>query len=304
VPAELERCSARSLALGESIDGTASTVATWILLEHPGAWGRDALAGSAVPSAADGRTLRSLGEELRARIVLIRRHGRRPPKDERVCFVSHTGPADPWLRQIPLSSGRDLFDLDLSPLRRGRPPAAGQSDPLPLFVTCTHGRRDPCCAERGRPVARALDREFGLRSWEVSHIGGDRFAGNLVCFPHGMYFGRLDPSSGVEVARAYTSGDVDLDHYRGRSCYPFAVQSAEGFVRRRTGLTGVDDLMLVSALQVEPDVLESTFDGPGGRSFVQRVRRHPADVARVLTCHGTRADRPPVYEPVGELLSG
>src|ERR1051325_5460570 len=235
--------------MGESIDGTASTVATWILLERPGAWGHDALGGSAVPSASNGRTLRAFGEELGARIVLIRRHGRRPPNDERGCFVAHPGPTDPWLRQVHLTSGRDVFDLDLSDIRRGMPPAAGRPDPDPPLVPCTPRRRDPCCAERGRPVARALDREFGPRSWEVSHIGGDRFAGNLVCFPHGMYFGRLDAESGVRTARAYASGWVALAHYRGRSCYPFSVQSAEGFLRRRTGLTGVDDLRLVAAHQ-------------------------------------------------------
>jgi hypothetical protein len=292
------------MAMGEAIDGTASTVATWILLEHPGAWGRDALGGSTVPVAADGRTLQTLGEQVGARIVLIRRHGRHEAKNERVCFVAHTGPDDPWLRQIPLQHGRAVFDLDLSEILRGVPPAAGDPDPEPLFVTCTHGRRDPCCAERGRPVARALDRAIGPRSWEVTHIGGDRFAGNLVCFPHGMYFGRLDAESGVRTARAYAGGRIELDHYRGRSCYAFAVQSAEGFIRRRTGLTGVDDLRLVGATHVEPDVTEAVFEGPNGRTFVKRVRRRPADVARVLTCHGTRAVRPPTYEQVEHSIGG
>ena len=48
--------------------------------------------------------------------------------------------------------------------------------PAPLLLVCTHGRRDACCAQFGRPTAMALARRYGTAVWETTHVGGDRFA--------------------------------------------------------------------------------------------------------------------------------
>ena len=289
-----ERCSTRSLDLRESMAGTASTVANWIMLEHPGPWGRDALATSRFPDDV-GRRLRGLAAALGVRIVLIRRHGRLTPGQGVDCYFVHTGPGKPWLEHARLESAAGLFELDLSPLGRGERPGGGRAEGDPLFLVCTHGRRDPCCSEKGRPLARALTRAFGDRAWETSHIGGDRFAGNLVCFPHGIYFGRLGPEAGVSAAQAYRDGRINLPHYRGRSCYGFAVQAAETFLRNRTGYAGVDDLRLVGTRRPEHGTVVATFAVPGGGTHDVAVRREPADEARRLTCHAAEAVRPPRY---------
>jgi hypothetical protein len=283
--------------LEESMTGTASTVSNWIMLEQPGPWGRDILFTRRLPRQVT-RRLRALSADLGVRIVFIRRHGRHPTPGDLACFVVHTGPDKPWLERTHLGSVADLFQADLSALARGRPPGVGELDPGPLFLVCTHGRRDPCCAERGRPVARVLHDTYGDRAWEVSHIGGDRFAGNVVAFPHGLYIGRLEPDAAVLAARSYEDGRIDLEHYRGRSCYAFAVQAVEAFVRRRAGLTGVDDLVLTGARRTRTDLVEAEFEGPDGNVHRAAVRVRPADRPRVLTCHGTTPARPPVYELV------
>jgi sucrase/ferredoxin-like protein len=298
VPTEAERCSALSERLGEALVGTASTVANWILLEHPGPWGPDALRASRLP-AGSGLRLRMLAAALHVRIVLIRRHRGGSGKRDVRCFLAHTGPDRPWLERLALSGLGDLFDLELSPMASGAAPKAGVPDERPLYVVCTHGRRDPCCAERGRPLARALNHEYGARVWESSHIGGDRFAANLVCFPHGIYLGRLEPEPGIAAAREYERGRIDLEHYRGRSCYAFAVQAAETLIRRREGLTGLDDLRLIRTERPAPDVVTATFEGPGRRMLARSVRVGRAEPARPLTCHGTEPVEPPTYSDLG-----
>ena len=109
---------------------------------------------------------------------------------------------------------------------------------------CTHGRHDACCAERGRPVAAALSAAHPEDTWEVSHIGGDRFAGNLLVLPHGLYYGRLDAPSAIAVAGDHEAGQLDLDHLRGRSGYAMPVQAAEIALRRELGETRNDALRL------------------------------------------------------------
>ena len=103
---------------------------------------------------------------------------------------------------------------------------------------CTNGRHDACCATFGRPLTRVLrQRADGDNVWECSHIGGDRFAANLVILPEGLYFGRCDDSSAEQVLDDYERGEIHLDHYRGRSALGFYEQAADFFVRRELGLT-------------------------------------------------------------------
>ena len=291
---ESERCSVRSERLREPLAATASTVPTWVLLEQPGPWGRFALTDSRLPEGV-GRRLRTLSHDLGVRIVLIRRYGRVAPEEGSQAFLVGTGPGRPWMERLDLSEPVDLLDLELSPMAVGLPPGLGSAETEPVFVVCTHGRRDPCCAERGRPVAQALDGAFGSRAWESSHVGGDRFAANLVAFPHGAYFGRVDPSNAVAVARAYADGRLTLDHYRGRSCFPFAVQAAEIEVRKRLGLEEIDSLGEARWRTVGPGVLDVSIDRAAGATVVLRVRTVEADPARVLTCHGEEEVRPPAY---------
>jgi len=60
-------------------------------------------------------------------------------------------------------------------------------------------------------VAQALAGRFPALAWETTHVGGDRFAANLVILPSGGYYGRLDPEDAVRVAESALRGRIDLD---------------------------------------------------------------------------------------------
>ena len=69
------RCATASRARGDELAGTASTVRSFLLLEHPGPWGRVPLTQSGIDhqvvGAASAWAARSNG-----RVLLIRRPGR------------------------------------------------------------------------------------------------------------------------------------------------------------------------------------------------------------------------------------
>jgi hypothetical protein len=287
------RCSHASQAVDESMFGTASTITNWILLEHPGPWGVKALSHARLPAGLGEHLIRR-ERELRIRVLLIRRHGRGTGA-RRSCFAIHTGPDRPWIERADLRDVGEAADLDLEALGRGASVGLTLHDG-PVFAVCTHGRRDPCCAERGRPLASVLASAFPEETWESTHIGGDRFAGNMIAFPHGFYFGRVDAAEGVDVASGYVAGTVDLEHLRGRSCRPTDVQAAEHFLRDRQALTGVDD---VSVIQVARDGSETSvaFRTPL-RSHRVMVRRERGEEER-LTCHSESTDRAPRFALVG-----
>lgn len=288
------RCCRRSLALDESLHGTASTVRGWLLLEEPGPWGVDALRDSRLDSKVAAE-LDAICRRSRLRALLVRRHGR-STAGARHCFAAWSGPDGGWVEATLFDDPAEVLDLDLDGIVRGDRPGL-RPVTHPLYLVCTQGRHDPCCAELGRPLARTLSEEFPDRTWEVSHIGGDRFAGNLVVLPHGLYFGRVPPDQAVRVATAYARGEIEPAYLRGRSAYGFATQAAECMLRRERGIRGLDDLSLASTRRTG-DETEAVFAARAGGRYVVRVRTGPADPARSLTCHAQHSATPPEHRLV------
>lgn len=282
-------CSARALAAGEPLLGTASRVRSWLLVEQPGRWGHDGLTDSGLDRRV-ATALRDGGQRHGVRVLLIRRRDRSRP-DRRRCFAAYTGVRERRLASFEVTDPAELLDLDLAGLARNRAVGVGEPVVGPLFLVCTHGKRDQCCALYGAPLARALAPLPGEQAWEATHIGGDRFAGNLVAFPHGLYFGRVEPEEAREVARSYAQGRIALHRYRGRSCYSPPVQAAEVFIRREFGPDGLDDLVPVRHIRMPGDVHEVSFRTPDGGVRTVTVRVSRAEPRR-LTCKATHAHRP------------
>ncbi len=281
---EPDRCSLRSEAAGEPLAGTASIIRRWLLLEHAGPWGRDGLLDARLPAGL-GRSLRDLEHRTGARVLLIRRPGGGSGPGV-TCYVVDTETAAIGARR--LSRIEDGARLD--PERDRLEPFAD-----PVVVVCTHGRRDPCCAERGRPLARVTAEAHADLTWESTHVGGDRFAANLVVFPHGLYFGGVLPEHGPQVVDGYRQGRILLDRYRGRSSHPRHVQTAEIALRVELGADGLDAVRL-EAQHRQGDRAVVRFSAPGGAYVVRLGLEHRAPMR--LTCHATQAEAAPVWRPI------
>jgi len=287
------RCASESGLRDDVLAGTASTVRAFLLVEHAGPWGVEALRDARLPDGL-GEALRERAQQTRVRILLARRPGRGRRDDAgTTVLAAYADPHAPRLERGVLADPRAVLDLDLAGLRAGRgsglEPHRG-----PVFAVCTHGRHDACCAERGRPLAAAVAAAHPEATWEVSHIGGDRFAGNLLVLPDGLYYGRLDPASGLGVAAAHTAGQLDLDHLRGRSGFPMPVQAAEVALRRELGETRTDALTLLDRRSTDTDT-DVRF-GVGGASYLVTVRTSAGTDLHRLTCRATRENPIPSYE--------
>jgi hypothetical protein len=281
------RCSTSSLGRDEPLAGTASTFRRFLFVEFAGPWGVDALRDSRLPTDI-GLALKRRCREFGIRPALIRRHGRPASTGRLRVFAAYADPHLPWMESVELDHAGAVLDLDLEALAQGRTMGLTRWDE-PVFLTCTHGRHDVCCAERGRPVARALFASHPDEAWEVSHIGGDRFAGNAVVMPHGLFYGRLDPESAARMAVYHHEGRLDLEHLRGRSGYSWPVQAAEIFLRRDLGIDAIFALRLVgtSSDSASADVHTSRFVGSDDRVWTVQVRQGKAGPDR-LTCSASR----------------
>jgi len=287
VPDLDDRCTLRSLASDEPLAGTASTVRRWLLVESAGPWGPHGLLDGRLPGGV-GDALHALARRTGSRVLLIRRVHRRPDVEGSVtCIAVDTTLDDPWMGRVLVPSIAHSVGLD--------PADRGSFEPLsgPLAVVCTHGRRDVCCAERGRPLAQATASVHPSVTWESTHLGGDRFAGNMVVFPHGLYFGHVEAVRGPEIVRAYAQGRIVLDRFRGRSSMPMYAQVAEHHLRVTLDLPEVNDLRLTSASAVG-DEAESHFATSAGPRRV-RLRRWAGTPMR-LTCHSEREEAPSMWK--------
>jgi hypothetical protein len=229
-------CSVLGERLGEDLAASAPSAQRFLLLEQPGPWtDRDAVTHSDLDVGV-GRALLARADEAGLKVHLIRRSSRRAALATRSCFLVDV--ARSWIERHSLRDPAEVLDLDLG--------FRGPRWERPLYLVCTHGKRDPCCARRGRPLARALRALRPDDTWEIGHIGGHRFAATFMAFPWGLVFGRVPAASGPEIAAALERGEIVLEHLRGRVGDPW-LQAADVLVRRRLDLREVDALAVEKA---------------------------------------------------------
>jgi len=286
-PAPRSFCSEDARAAAEPLTATASRVEHWLLVEYAGHWPYEPLDAAIFAGDVREHLAAQLGGLPRSRLLLIKRPGRRAGSGVQVVYGTTTE-AGGELRVLEVERHEDLLRLDLT---------ASSGRPLdhPLLLVCTHGIRDRCCARYGqslyKQVVHHVDRDW---VWQASHVGGDRFAGNLVVLPEGLYFGRVgdDEADVVRILEEYRAGRIELSRYRGRSCHAFAVQAAEGHVRRTTGLTAIADLRLQAARRDARDrfIVELLAVRAGVVHEVEVAVEHGEPA--LLTCKSPAPQRP------------
>ncbi len=283
-------CAAVSSQRAESLAATASRVDHWLLVEYRGAWRRDVLGGSLLSAALKEHLRGQLAALGRARLLFVKQPEQRARQGRAVLFGT-SRPGDERLFRLEVEHQEDLRELDLvAALSTDGSP--GTTVDHPLFVVCTHGKRDRCCARAGRPLYDALRRdEQPDRVWQSTHVGGDRFAGNVVVLPEGLYYGRVDPAGAEELLAAHAAGRVELDHYRGRSSYSFPVQAAEQAIRETTGLVGIGDLALLDIKRRGDGEWLVRFRTRGGSVHRLEVVEMHAEEPEYLTCESTEPRR-------------
>lgn len=230
-------CSSLSQQYAEPMAGTAATAISWLCIEQPGPWGRDALLESHLDrDLALQLARRAHGTGVR--IQLIRRPGRHAdlgPGAPRRVYLASTRPGATWLEQAEVDDPKELLDLDFLSLGTGIPAAVGDLVTTPLFLVCTNGKRDRCCAELGRAIAAELAVLHPDEVWECTHTGGHRFAPTGLLLPSGYTYGRLDLAAAQEILNGVRQHRVRTDDCRGRSTWPKEGQVAELAVRERIG---------------------------------------------------------------------
>jgi hypothetical protein len=255
----------------EPLAGSAPSVDVWILLEYRPTWRARAETDNNLAPALSAWLEASLGAlrsaGYRPRLQFIRqpeldRTETRLLVGARERLVAFSGEGYGFVR------GLDLTAVAANP---------GRFDTLdePRYFVCTNGQRDLCCARFGRQAYGALRERVGSRAWQITHLGGHRFAPNVLVLPDGLMYGRVDDTAVDAFVDRAEQGEIDFAHLRGRCRYPPHVQAAE-IAAARSGL---------KLLHVDGDEQEAlvTFGGKEATSRI-RVRRRGEPLLVTKSC--------------------
>ena len=277
----IPRCSVAARVRDDGLAGTALPTSRFLLVEDPGPWGQAPHPVGSLPPPVAAHVAH-LARLVSARLLLVRRTGRSAGAGRRAWALVDTVSAT--VRSGRVDEVDDLATLD--PLRDGSP------DPDPWYLVCTQGRHDVCCAVYGRPVVLALHRVAPQHTWECTHVGGDRFAANVLLMPAGLVYGHVDPGSVRALVEAYADGRVVPSSLRGRCGTVPAAQVAEHHARAIVGDDRIDAFGAPQVVHDGRDRWSVTLDHPRSnrRVRVELAERHD-EVATGLTCAATGPGR-------------
>ncbi len=235
-------CAEASLNSNESRFGTGVSADVWILLEYSNPWGKRAVAESTIPTIVKEHLGNLMQFSKRIKVLLIKQEPR--SQWPRSLFVAFTSESDPQVFHAPLTTYEDVLKLDAERLLIGTIEMNHERVNHPLFLVCTHGKHDKCCAKFGFATYKFMQTLMPQSVWQASHVGGDRFASNVVSFPNGIFYGHVGNAAAERIISAELNKSIELENYRGRTCYTRQGQIAEYFVRKESGICEIESLFL------------------------------------------------------------
>jgi len=275
-------CSDLARSENDQLFGTVKQIRLFIALEYWPSWNSKAVQSDLLPVEVR-QFLSGIKQQFpQSRILLIRQ---RESKDRKPsCFIAiPDGPNSVVYRQ-QLDCYEDVLSLPFLELAAGK--AALPRLDAPMFLVCNHGKHDKCCAKYGGPVLTGNSSEH---LWESSHLGGCRFAANMLCLPSGLVFGRVTPEDGARVIREHEAGLLDLSNFRGRANYSKPAQAAEYFVRREFAIRGIDQLTLRTQTQQNETSWTTVFENESTLYEVEHTVSKSA-TPRIVACADTEPE--------------
>lgn len=185
-------CQQRSLAMEPSIWGTATESTTqWALVEYCGQWHPKMKIAELNLSAGLAQALEGVSKRDGWKILWIRRPGAQNTHvywwdlHTFTCRVAHK--SSDWSNGFEDAEWSNTQELGLD---------------APQVLVCTHGSRDRCCGVLGGFIFAQLKRHLPDTTWQVSHLGGHRFAPTTLCLPLGLMLGRVEADDCMDIATA------------------------------------------------------------------------------------------------------
>ncbi|MCU0547816.1 MAG: sucrase ferredoxin [Leptolyngbya sp. Prado105] len=284
-------CAMMSRESGEDLIGTAPTFSTYVLIECPHPWAEREFESKAVPSNLKAFVEHVRQAKLSIRFLLFKGE---PSEQTRVMIFrkSEGLMAGYRKRQFQLDSIKQVAPLLESYWSETGLEIDTHDSPDSDIFVCTHGSHDKCCAKFGYPFYREASKlATSSNVWQVSHIGGHRFAPTIVTFPDGRYYGRLDAESFSAIINC--SGEIcHLERvYRGWGVLPKPVQVIERAIALERGWEWVGYQIDYQILLADSESMQIELRGEkeGERSLIYTATIGVSEIKDVIGSCGNEA---------------
>lgn len=239
-----EFCTHVSIENDSPLYGTASEAKVWIMLEYSGRWAARALGDNDLPESVQTWLNGQAAAIPDSRVLFIKQDSYQV---QDTLLIARTEQGKQELFKVRFESFEELVAVDMAGVLAGEVSAEIVTEPLVLV--CTNGKRDQCCAKFGLPTYQTLAQKMGRNVWQVTHLGGHRYASAVAVFPAGIYYGYIFPEQTDALIEAVTANQILLPHYRGRTFQSGTVNAADYWLRKQTGTLADDGLMVEAVIE-------------------------------------------------------
>jgi hypothetical protein len=283
-------CCQFSQNAGENLFASVKRNRVWFLLEYPYLWGEKAFEESDLDEPVKDYLDGLLNQTPDSKLLFIKNQDSLF-SEEINFFVGISAEINPRLYRFQVDDYSDLLSIDLARLLSGKNTYNEKQVTEPVFLVCTNGKRDPCCAKFGLEVYNQLTEYVGGSVWQSTHVGGHRFAANVVCFPHAIYYGRFNVDEAKILLETYPRS-ILLDKYRGRACYTPEVQAADYYLRDYTNESDMDAFRHIDTHPIAQNQWSITFSASQDPYLYKlKIRSEPSESPIYKGCR----DEQPVY---------
>ena len=277
-------CSEMSLALNEPMPGTADPTDVWLLLEYNASWAGKANVANTldrdflewwlrVPAMFEGLGLRTRQQFIRQPDIAS--------KGVRF-IISMVAPYGNETFQFQFENYSEFMRFDWVALL-DEPENFGEARITESnYFVCTNGKRDICCARLGLKTYLQLRKMLSKRVWQITHLGGHRFAPNVLVLPNPVMYGRVFADDVANFVVQIESGKLDIDRVRGRPLYEPAAQAAEIYLLEQ-GFSEGELVGLRQSQNGEIDVFECLFLKDGD-TFSVKLRKASNALEIIASC--------------------
>ena len=280
-------CSQISRQIGEQLIATATIAKNWLLLEYPFPWEGKAFEESNLPSNVKDFLSTILATIPQTRLQMIKKQNTKVTEGNDF-FVGVSQELQPRIYEFHLNAYEDMLTIDIPALFSGDEIYQSFLRPDPLYLVCTNGKRDQCCAKFGFLTYTTMASYVGNSVWQSSHIGGHRFAPNVLCFPHGLSYGRVTDRKVETIIQTYGKGKLYLENYRGRTCYDKSIQAAEYFLYQQGQTRDLDAYSFHKMQDISKNEWQVEFLGSNGSDMYRlQILKQPTNLSIRESCSAT-----------------
>jgi len=248
----LRTCSEISLNSKEQLFGTSPRVHFWILIEYSLKWEEYVLKSINISQSVKSKISELLQSNDYSRLQWIKKNKK---GDNNICFyLVESTESNKIVYKKTLNRYEDILGLNSDNIA-----THSCRSETPLILVCTHDSYDACCGKLGNHLYEEICDESIFDVWKTTHLGGHRFAPNILFLPDGIYYGRVNKSNFDILKSGFISNRMTFENLRGRSYYDKYSQAADYYLRLYTGISDINSLAFNSSEKFDERTTCITF---------------------------------------------